>query len=260
MNWKSPSLKILNLTDTEKEVLTLLKEPRSIQELANLSPVPRTSLAYTVNKLVERTFVEKILIGKRNKYYSIPAERLQVMLEDASPRLGAKKQGTRIQNYTGIDTIYRIQAEMLSTVRNERVRAIQPNKSWTGLHAKVAPERVIHINNIIRNNNLIMDGIIERNAYTLFKQNNLNNPKWNRLAKSFGDRMADYIYAPHNYLTDQVEMWLVRNTILFIDWREEIAIKITDKHMSHFMQDMFTIVKETGARIDHNQAIRRVLK
>lgn len=270
MDWKNTKLHILGLEKKEKEVLQLLKDPLSIQELSLKSPIPRTSIAYMVNKLVKRGFIEKVKLGKRYKYYSIPQEKLRSFLEDSCGLEKSKNEYTspqttpvsskKVSCYQGLKNIIRLQADFLSSYKNERVYAIQPNKSWLSLHSKVDEERVIHVNNLIKNNNLIIDAVVESDAYLNFKKANQSKRKFLKLAKSFGDRMADYVSSPKGYMTDQVEMWIIRDTAIFIDWREEVAIKIIDTHMVHFLKDMFLLAKEQGRTIDHNFAIRELLK
>lgn len=264
MNWKNPQLHFLGLDSKEIEILMLLRDPLSIQNAARKCKIPRTTIAFVAKKLTERGFIEKVMIGKRYKYYSISEERFNIILENIS---GSKKEYTplttqassnkKVSYYQGLKNIIRLQADFLSSYKDERVYAIQPNKSWLSLHSKVDDEHVIHVNEIIRNNNLILEGIIEHDAYEHFKA--ANKKKFIKLARSFGDRMADYASAPAGFMTDQVEMWIIKDTAMFIDWREEVAIKIIDAHMVYFLHDMFKLVKGQGRKIDHNQSIREVL-
>lgn len=267
MNWKNPQLHFLGLDSKEIEILMLLRDPLSIQNAARKCKIPRTTIAFVAKKLTERGFIEKVMIGKRYKYYSISEERFNIILENIS---GSKKEYTplttqassnkKVSYYQGLKNIIRLQADFLSSYKDERVYAIQPNKSWLSLHSKVDDEHVIHVNEIIRNNNLILEGIIECDAYENFKKANQNKRKFVKLTKSFGDRMADYVSAPPGFMTDQVEMWIIKNTAIFIDWRKEIAIKIIDEHMVHLLYDMFKLAKGQGRKIDHNQSIREVLE
>ncbi len=265
MNWKSPTLHILGLDAKEKRILSALADPLSIQDLAKKCPIPRTTIAYITNKLIKRGFIEKVRIGKRHKYYSISEENLKSQLESAYQMRDAEQSGQeqmknkKIVRVQGLDNVISVQADFLCSYRDERVYAIQPNKSWLSLHAKVDEERAIRVNDIIRSNNLIIDAILEHDAYATFKKANSNKAKFAKLAKSFGNRMADYVFAPKGYLTDQVEMWLIKDTVLFIDWREEVAIKLIDMHMAHFIKDMFALAKLHGRKIDHNQSIRNIL-
>ncbi len=270
MNWKNPRLRVLGLESKEKDLLTLLSDSLSIQDVSRKSPIPRTTITYMLKKLVERGLVEKVRFGKRYRYYSVPAGQLQAILGEATaspfdepptPSAGAVPSSTKkISNYRGLKNITQLQVDFLQSHRDERVYAIQPNKSWLSLHSKVSEDQVIRVNEIIRNNNLIIDAVIEHDAYENFRRANQSKRKFLALAKSFGDRMADYVSAPKGYMTDQVEMWIIKNTALFIDWREEVAIKIVDAHMAHFLKDMYLLTKEHGKKIDHNQAIREVAK
>jgi hypothetical protein len=267
MNWKSPNLNVLGLDRNEKAVLLLLEIPMGIQQAARKSPIPRTTIGFTVNNLMGRNLIERIKFGKRFKYYSVSEEKIKHLLgkavggavgnDSTSPLLSISNK--KVSYYHGLTSITKLQIEFLSSFHDERVYAIQPNKSWLTLHSKVDDDHVIQVNDIIKSNKLIIEGIIEHDAYQHFKLANKNKKKFAALTKSFQDRMADYAFAPKGFLTGQVEMWIIKNTLMFLDWQEEVAIKITDQHVSNFLKDMFMITKEQGKRIDHNQSIREVL-
>lgn len=270
MDWKNPKLNILNLNKKEKDLLELLSDPLSTQELSRKSTIPRTTIAFIIKRLLARGLVKKAIVGKRCRYYSIPQEQLRSIFESAYSIDSSKNEfispdatpitSKKISCYLGVKNITRLQVHFLSSFKDERIYAIQPNKSWLGLHSKVNEEHVIHVNNLIRSNNLIIDAMVENDAYENFKNANKNKRKFLKLAESFGNRMADYASPPKGYMTDQVEMWIIKDTAIFIDWREEIAIKIVDTHTAHFLKDLFLLAKESGKKIDHNEAIRKVLK
>ncbi len=269
MNWKKFNLTVLGLDPNEKDILSLLETPMGIQQAARKSTIPRTTIGFTLKKLIERGLIEKIKAGKRFKYYSISSNKLKSILEasypvqdeiDYTPPLSMTLSNKKVSYYQGLPSLQKLQIEFLSSHNDERVYAIQPDKSWLTLHSKVEDDHVIQVNDIIKNNHLIIEGIIEEGSYARFKNANKNKKKFASLAKSFENRMADYAYAPKGYLTDQVEMWLIKNTVIFLNWQEEVAIKISDAHVAHFLKDMFLITKEQGKRIDHNQSIRKILE
>jgi hypothetical protein len=50
----------------------------------------------------------------------------------------------------------------------------------------------------------------------------------------------------------QIPVWLI------INWREEVAIEITNKEIMLFLRDMFEFVKVSNRKIDHNRLIKQV--
>lgn len=71
--------------------------------------------------------------------------------------------------------------------------------------------------------------------------------------------MADYTVFPDNFFNHETEIWIFKTTTLIINWYEEVAIEITNAHMTKFFKDMFEFVKAGGRKLDHNKAIRELL-
>jgi hypothetical protein len=72
--------------------------------------------------------------------------------------------------------------------------------------------------------------------------------------------MADYTCFADDKFNHDAELWLFKNTSLLINWRDEVAIEITNRSMTAFLKDMFEFVKEGGQKIDHNLAVRGALE
>lgn len=273
MKWLKENLILFGLTREEGGILSELNDALSLQELSKKLPIPRTTIAYVLKGLLKRGFVFRMIVGKRYKFYALSPDQLHERVEkvvglgtrkilgtNGLPSVSNAQSIKKIQYFNGLKDVMKAQEDFLRIHCDERIYAIQPNKSWAALHTKAGDEHVMKTNKIIKENRLILEGILEDDAYELFKRANQHKSDFAQLAESFSGRMADYIFAPKGYLTDQIEMWIIKDNVLFIDWIEEVGIKISDKHITNFLKDMFTLVKVSGKKIDHNQAIHRLIE
>ncbi len=162
--------------------------------------------------------------------------------------------------HVGLAEILPAHARIVSMNPKERVCAIQPNKSWMNLHKKLSPAQLISFNTAIRENNIIIEAVLQENVYKLYTAFFKKNPDMLReIAESFTDRMADYTLLPEEFLDYHTELWLFKTTVLFINWEEEVAIEIQNPDIMHFVKDMFEIIKRGGKKVDHNKAMRELL-
>ena len=71
--------------------------------------------------------------------------------------------------------------------------------------------------------------------------------------------MADYTVFSDEFFNYDAEIWIFKTTTLIINWKEEVAIEITNANMTGFLKDMFEFVKVGGSKLDHNKAMRDLL-
>lgn len=271
MNWNDPSLKFLALSPTEVAILTALDSVKNLKELASATSLPRTSVAFTIKLLTKKGLLVQSKYGKRLRYIAVSASEFCKTLQQASDVInanGGEKKGARVVAskesefiiHRGIKEMIPAYERVTSLNRNERLKAIQPNKSWINLHKKLTAEQMIRTNNAMRNNNIIIDAIVQQNAYKLYGKMFRDDPEaLKEIAESFMDRSADYVSVPANVFDYNAEIFLFKNTVLINNWAEEISIEITNKDIMNFMKDMYEIVKQSGSKIDHNKAIRDIL-
>lgn len=253
------------------DVLDCLDIAKKHRDLAIELEVPRTTIAFTIKRLVKKGLVTPITQGKRFRYIALTEKQLIQKLEHTingvrqtiKERKGAQikvSKASQFSIYVGLNEILPAHERIVSLNSKERVFAIQPNKSWMNLHKKLSPTQLISFNNAIRENKIILEAIIQENAYKLYKIFFKKDPDMLRgIAESFTDRMADYTLIPEEFLDYHTELWLFKTTVLFINWEEEVAIEIQNPDIMYFVKDMFEIIKGAGVKIDHNRVMRELL-
>ena len=271
MNWNDKTLNFLHLHQKEKDILRALSSAKSTQEASKQLPYPRTTVAFTIKNLMKRGLIYPLKHGKRLLYVSLTEKELLSKFNEASEQISVQsqnKKGARIKTtkgneysvHVGVDEILVAFEKITLLNKDERVKAIQSNASWKLQHKKLSIEGEVRFNNAIKNNKIIMEAIIESNAYKIFAETYKDDlAVLKELSKSFEGRMADYTAAPLGYFSHSAELFIFKSTILFINWEEEIAIEITNQDIFRFMCDLFTIAKNSGRKIDHNKEIRNIL-
>ncbi|MBP9701953.1 MAG: hypothetical protein KBD47_03185 [Candidatus Pacebacteria bacterium] len=271
MNWNNKSLSFLNLNETEIDILTSLEQVKTFQEVAHTIDIPRTTVAFITKRLIHRNLVLPVKNGKRFRYIAITEEQLRSNLlsvigeieSTASERKGSQVKISKESEFTvyaGIKEIIPAHERIASLNVDQRIYAIQPNKSWINLHKKLSAAELIRFNESIKKNRIILEGILQENAYKLYGIFFKKDPKALRaIVESFTGRMADYGTVPERFFDYHAEIWIFKSTVMIINWEEEVAIEIINQNITGFVKDMFEIVKNNSKKIDHNQAMRDIL-
>jgi sugar-specific transcriptional regulator TrmB len=262
----------MGLSDTEKAIMEATAEARNVQDIASGSGVSRTGVNYCLSSLLRRGLARIIRNGKKRLYLSLTepelVEKLQQVIDEAKIRQTDKK-GARVKTtredefiiHIGTREIIPAYKRIASENKNERILAIQHHRSYNELLEKITPKQLISFNETIIKNHLIIDGMLNEGAYQAYKEElRLDPKKYGDSLKSLEGRMADYTLFTDKVFNHDAELWLFKNTSLLINWHEEVAIEITNRSMTAFLRDMFEFVKKDGKRVDHNLAMRNILK
>lgn len=182
-------------------------------------------------------------------------------LDKSGIRLKTSKE-TEFVVHHGINELIPAYERIASLNKNERVLAIQSNKSWKHLHEKISSAKLMHFNSLVKENKLIVDGILHEDAYKLYKSFLENNPTYKKemMVESFSNRSADYTSVSPKLFDYNAEIWIFQRSCLIINWKEEVAVEIINNDIIGFMKDMFICVKQIGKKVDHNHAMREMLK
>ena len=271
MNWSHNSLKILGLTATETGILQVLKHPQNVKDIARNSGISRTGVNYCIKNLLKKGLIVYTKRGQRKLYVSLEPQQvineLQYTIDSINIESG-KKKGARIKTskeneftiHVGTQEIIPAYQRIALENKNERIRAIQHHRSYNELLEKITSKQLVNFNQAIIENKLIIDGMLNKSAYKAYQEEINKNPeKYKGAVESLEGRMADYTSFPDEYFNYSSEIWLFKNTALIINWREEVAIEIINQNMTSFLKDMFEFVKMGGEKIDHNEAMRRIL-
>jgi predicted transcriptional regulator len=267
MNWQQPGLKFLGLTRLETTILETLTEPRNPSDVARIAKVVRTSVNYNLKQLVHRGLVERITTGKRHLYVARSPADLRSMMQRASDSIGAHTHGVRIKTaqedefiiHVGADEIVPAFVRIVLEIKNDRVKAIQHHRSYTDQVAVLTKEQAVTFNEAIIKNKIIVDGLLNENAYSEYEKKIRRDPESYRAQiETLGGRMADYGVFPDGVFDVHAEIWIFKTTTLVINWKDKIAIEITNTNMTGLIRDMFEYVKSGSRKIDHNEMMREL--
>lgn len=270
MNWHHLNYRILGLSETEATILGTLSEPKTVQGIAQASQLSRTGINHSLKKLARNGLVHFNKKGKRRFYACLTPLELRNKLEQITNGLeeSIQKGGVSLRLkksefkiHVGTKEIIPAYQRIAFENKNERIRAIQHHRSWNELVDKITPKQLVNFNDAIKKNDLIIDGMLNENAYKAYQEEIASNPKKNKeVVESLEGRMADYSVFPDNIFDYDAEIWLFKNTTLLISWKEEVAIEISNANMTGFMKDMFEYVKSGNRKLDHSQALKDSLK
>lgn len=186
------------------------------------------------------------------------------MKSTARERKGAQIRISKESQFTihvGYREVLAAYARIAAENKDTRIKAIQSNKSWNTIVAKLPPEELIQFNQYVIDNNLIIDGILQGDYYDMYKEYLKKNPvaSATETAKSLTGRMADYTLVPKQFFDVYSEIWIFQTTVIVINWNEEVAIEITNREIMSFLRDMFEFVKMGGTKVDHNKVMADIL-
>lgn len=105
-----------------------------------------------------------------------------------------------------------------------------------------------------------MEGLIREDymdAYLAFYKDNKIVQK--NILKSFIGRSTDMTYVKNNILNSSMDLMIFNKTVVFMSWKDEIAIKIKNENIIQFMKEIFYLIKEDGKKIDQNEYYRKLL-
>ena len=265
-------MRLLSLTETEIKVLNVLAVPKNVQDIAKDSGISRTGVNHVLKGLAYKGLLNKEVVGKRYIYSSVNLEQLAQKFQqtlDQIDMLNQDKKGARIKIskedefiiHVGTKEIIPAYMRIVSENQNERIRAIQHHRSWKVLTEKISPKQLVEFNEALKKNHIILDGMLNKSAYKEYGEEIKKDPKKHSdMIKSLEGRMADYTVFSDEFFDYDSEIWIFKTTTLIINWNEEVAIEITNANMTGFLKDMFEFVKEGGSKLDHNKAVREVLK
>jgi predicted transcriptional regulator len=269
MNWADKSLKILGLTLTETIILNTLEELKSVQQIAEDTSLSRTGINHAIKNLTDKGFIRSVTRGKRHFYIALSVDGLLENIQETLEEIGdLNKKGAKVKLtkedefiiHVGTKEIIPAYKRIAAENKNERIQAIQHHRSWSELIDKITPKELTEFNESIKKNKIILDGMLNRSAYDAYKKEMSEDPdKHKDAVKSLEGRTADYTVFPDEFFNYDSEIWIFKTTTLIINWKEEVAIEITNANMTGFLKDMFAFVKNAGNKLDHNQAIRDLI-
>lgn len=272
MNWSNKSLSFLGLNETEIKILDVLSIALNHQDIAHAASIPRTTAAFITKNLMKKGLVLPVMHGKRFRYIALTEEQLSMRLEQmlgemkstARERKGVQirlSKESQFSIHIGTKEVIQAYLRIATANKDTRIKAIQGSKSWGSLLTKLSSDELIKFNQAVKDNKIIVDGIIGDNSYDDYREYLKMEAGANvkKAAESLTGRMADYTTVSKEFFDVYSEIWIFNTTVIIINWNEEIAVEITNREIMTFLRDMFEFVKVGGKKVNHEATMREVL-
>jgi len=259
--------KILDLSREQLRVFDSLKTLKNPTELAKETGLPRTTITYTLKDLVERGLVAKKRQGKRYFYVKSDSEKLgkltdevRLLLDNSLMDIISIPSFESIKIYNGTSSIIDLQTKLLnSEPRHSRVKAIQPNKSFIAMFDNASVDEIIKYNKSISDSKIILDAILEKNAYEVYRDYwKIDPDSFEKLNPSYLNRTVDYVQVKSGSISFSSELWIYTDSILVINWSKKNAILINNLETKGLLEALYDALKSQGERVDHTSEISRL--
>jgi sugar-specific transcriptional regulator TrmB len=273
MNWADKELNILGLNTFERKILASISTACQLSEIARITGILRTSIAYCLKGLLRRELIQRVRFGKRYRYIAISPDilinKIQSVAVSSALRDSSTIKGARIRMNLEDEFIIHIGSKEIIPAfkriaennKNERIKAIQHHRSFNDQVEVATPKQISEFNSAIIKNNIIIEGILNKSAYGSYLHEIISNPeKAADAIKTLEGRMADYSVFPDNRFDYHAEIWIFRMTTLIINWKKKVAIEIINSDMTKFIGEMYEYVKDSSEKIDHNEMMRELVK
>lgn len=257
--------KVLGLSQLENTLLRRLTNgPVSISRLAEHIGAPRTSLYRPLHSLSVRGLVEKVRVGRRTHWKSVPQESLIASL---SPILFESNTGGRTKTplhpefflHSGEEKLMRLY-EKLADKPGARVLGIQPNRSAESVLEVFPFDRLVRLNERIKEQNVVVEALLQEDFVPfyvdLLKRKGLSVRK---ILTAFTGRAADTTYISKEFINFDSEITILPTAAYIFHWSKCVAIEIRNKETLGLLRDLFVLAKQSGYKVDQNELATRSL-
>jgi DNA-binding transcriptional ArsR family regulator len=244
--------KLLGLSREEVLIIKALKgKSLNISQLSSSTKVPRTTLYTAISSLKERDLIRSEVHGKSN---ILSIQNIQ-HLEQIGEVLDNQTNEKPFEFIYGKELMLK-EYELIYGQKNKRIFAIQPTASLLDLLHKFHANVFIPINENMKKNKLIVEGIIKEDAFTVYLNEYKNDKGMQQnILKSFHGRMNSSTFISKKYLNCNSELTFDDTKAYLFNWKDEVGIKILDKNTLNFLREMFEFTKGYGKKDDLNRVV-----
>lgn len=269
---------LLGLHPHEERVLSALEVGAySVSDLVRETKMARMTIYSVLERLTARGMVTFRRDGKRKKWHKADRGMLEdsfgaflTLFSSTSLPAGAKEirlrksASSEFVVFQGIPALVAEYQNMVKLNRHERIYGIQPINSAIACIEKVPGELIAQINQAVKDNEVIVEAVVsdsfvaEYATYLLKSGQPMKEVQ--KLFEAFGGRMASTVFVPKEWINFNAEIIIFRETVLFITWQDEIAVKITNPDIVGIVKKLFEFAQTVGRRVDQNKLVREFLE
>lgn len=260
--------KVLNLTNDESSVLKALEVGHvSMTDLASITKIPRTTLYTTIKTLKSRRFVEKYKIKNKTIISLVDKSKIDsILFTESTHQKTENEEWLKSPDFKiihGLENLIGVY-EKITSQKNQRMHAIQPTSSMLAAIKKVKPEKLVELNELVKNNKIVFDAIIHQNYMskymdTYLKENDHKQTQ-EKLLKSLEKRMSEMSIINNDYLNAGSEIYFTDSRLFILNWEDEVAISIENKEIINLIKGLFDFAKNHSVKVNYHELIAKHLE
>lgn len=270
MNLAKEIIELFRLSKKETRVLKSLTEGQSytVADIVRAAKLPRMTIYPLLDVLKKRKMIDFSRRGKRRYWFLVPADEFIKTISHSGSEIGAYKkialsthEDTGFTVFKGKETLLNLWKEFAEQHAGERIRAIQPTRSLLSAIKNYSPGEFVPINNSIKENKIVFETLVREDTFPSYMSFYKNNIRVQReILESFIGRSADAVFASNNYLNNNSDLLIVRDSALLMNWEKHVAIQIKNKEMVSLLLELFELARGYGKKVNQNEYLQEMLK
>jgi len=269
------TVQLLGLSAAENRLLKTLQSGEfSVTDLSKTTKIKRTSLYPLLKKLKARGLVTTRRHGRRHRWHATSKQRLQTKLfslahhHEVTEETGDQivgiipSQNSEYHVYHGRAKLVQIYEEIGHLPRHTRLYGIQPNVSALSVMKKFPYDRLVQLNQNIKDREIIVEGVLQENFLDYWSSHLKKQEvkRWHQLMKAYSGRLAVTTYVPADQLNFNSEIMFYENVVIIANWQDLTAAVIKNQAITGIMTELFESLKTIGRRTDQNPRVAQLLK
>lgn len=261
-------IEVLKLNNHEQKVLSVLpiQAGVNVSDIARDSKVARMSVYLALNSLKSRGLVDYDRKGKRRFWKKLSDKDISKLIESSARQIYENKEKIEITHgentgftvLKGLQNLFTIFERIAQGHKGERLLAIQPTVSMKNVVQKFPWSTLKPIQDAIRENKIIVEGLLREDYYPTFLSL-LKNPEEKKEAiQSFIGRLTDMVFVSNEYLNSETELMMFRDVAFLVNWKDEVALEIKNKEMLSFMKESFELARGYGKKVNQNEYLKQL--
>jgi predicted transcriptional regulator len=266
MNTKCNSL--LGLSGHEEKVLISLptEDGLNVSDIARTSKTPRMSVYLALHSLKKRGLADYDRKGKRRLWKKLSNQAFSELMINTAKSIYDNKERVEIKHgenngfviLKGLNNLFTIFERIAAGHKGERLIGIQPTSSMTHVVKKLSWKTIKPIQDAIRDNKIIVQGLVREDYYPTFVSLLKSKEEKKEAIKSFIGRLTDMVLVSNQYLNSETELMMFKDVAFLVNWKDEVAIEIKNKEMLNFMLEFFELARGYGKKINQNEYLREL--
>ena len=255
----------IGCTPREERVLHALGTDRlTLTALARETGIPRQTIHDILARLKARGWVSSCNVGNQKRWMKVAPE---IHMEQLQHTLGSLFSNQSFTDLRHRDTteVHFVEGKDMSTHYVElftkhlplkkRIQAVQPTKSAHQQTKALNLSQTIVLNETIKKNKLVMEGILAQNYYTESTQQ--YGLDW---LKSFDGRAASTVTLPDDFLGLNVEVYYFDQKVLICNWFDQTGLSIQNPALVQVFKHYLDLLSHSGRKLDQQEHITSLIR